>query len=293
MNFSQIKCFLAAADCLSFTKAADRLYLSQPVLSRQIASMEDELGMELFIREKKSVRLTSAGEVLSDGFRKLARDYQALLDKANAMHMGYSGNVNLGIIEGQQICPPVSDVLTAIHTKHPDLRVNLTTHTLSGLKRAVINGELDIGLTAQFDLRSDGELECMAVGRTATFLVIPKTHPLAGKKNLKLEDFKDSTFLSLSESEAPRIARSHSAIQGFKTLEVPDIGTLALWLEAGYGISPLNGNHQLRNNPNLLFVPMPEIEEAYEVIIWRRDNKNPALSVVVDEFANCAADVKK
>ena len=65
MNFSQIKCFLAAADCLSFTKAAERLYLSQPVLSRQIASMEDELGIELFIREKKSIRLTPAGEVMA------------------------------------------------------------------------------------------------------------------------------------------------------------------------------------------------------------------------------------
>jgi DNA-binding transcriptional LysR family regulator len=96
MNFSQIKCFLAAADCLSFTKAADRLYLSQPVLSRQIASMEDELGMELFVREKKSVRLTPAGEVLSEGLRQLANDYQALLDRANAMHMGYSGNVIWG-----------------------------------------------------------------------------------------------------------------------------------------------------------------------------------------------------
>ena len=53
MDSSQIKCFLAASECLSFTRAADRRYMSQPVLSRQIAAMEDELGMELFIREKR------------------------------------------------------------------------------------------------------------------------------------------------------------------------------------------------------------------------------------------------
>ncbi len=75
MNFSQIKCFLAAAEYRSFTRAADRLYLSQPVLSRQIASMEDELGIELFIREKKSIRLTHAGEVFAEGLTKLAREY--------------------------------------------------------------------------------------------------------------------------------------------------------------------------------------------------------------------------
>ncbi|MBQ8975056.1 MAG: LysR family transcriptional regulator [Oscillospiraceae bacterium] len=288
MNFSQIKCFLAAADCLSFTKAADRLYLSQPVLSRQIASMEDELGMELFIREKKSVRLTPAGEVLSEGLRQLSNDYRALLDRANAMHMGYSGNVNLGLIEGQLICPPVSDVLMSVHKKYPDLRVNLTKHTMAGLKKAITNGEIDIGFTAQFDIRKNEGFESMVVGKTSTYLVIPKSHPLANKEGLTMADFKDSTFLSLSESESSYMAKNSPAAMGMKTLEAPNIGTLALWLEAGYGIFPLNGNHQLRNNPNLLFVPMPELGDTNEIILWREDNKNPALPLLIDEFALCA-----
>ena len=288
MNFSQIKCFLAAADCLSFTKAADRLYLSQPVLSRQIASMEDELGMELFVREKKSVRLTPAGEVLSEGLRQLANDYQALLDRANAMHMGYSGNVNLGLVEGQQICPPVSDVLMRVHEKYPDLRVRLSNHTMAGLKKAIANGELDIAFGAEFNIRKSDGFASMVVGRTSTYLVIPKSHPLAGKEGLTMADFKDSTFLSLSENESPAIAKRGPAEFGMKTLEAPNIGTLALWLEAGYGIFPLNGNHQLRNNPNLVFVPMPEFGETNEIIFWRKENKNPALNMLVEEFAACS-----
>ena len=290
MNFSQIKCFLAASSCLSFTKAADRLYLSQPVLSRQIAAMEDELGIELFVREKKSVRLTPAGLVLAEGMKRLAEDYRALVDKANAMHMGFSGNVNLGITEGQQVCPPVSTVLISIHDKYPDMRVNLTKHTMSGLRKALLNGELDMAFTAPFDFHADEELETEIVGKASTYLVIPKIHPLAGKENLTMADFKDSTFLTLSEDESPAIARYK--INAAKTIEAPNIGTLALWLEAGYGIFPLNGNHQLRNNPNLEFVPMPEFGETNEIIVWKRENKNPALSMLVAEFRACTMDVR-
>ena len=288
MNFSQIKCFLAAADCLSFTKAADRLYLSQPVLSRQIAAMEDELGIELFIREKKSVRLTPAGEVLAEGFKQLSVDYQALVDKATAMHMGFSGNVNLGIVEGQLICHPVSTALSQIHKKYPDVRVNLTKHTMSNLRKSLANGDIDLAFTAQFDLRNDEEFDSEVVGKSSTYLVIPKSHPLAGKENLKMSDFKNSTFLSLSEDESPYIARNNASLYGMKTIEAPNIGTLALWLEAGYGIFPLNGNHQLRNNPNLVFVPMPEFGETNEVIVWKRDNKNPALGILIEQFKECA-----
>ena len=97
MNFSQIRCFLAAADCLSFTRAADRLYLSQPVLSRQIAAMEEELGIQLFIREKKAVRLTPAGEIFAAGMKRLSDDYQSLLEKASAVHNGFEGSLNVGM----------------------------------------------------------------------------------------------------------------------------------------------------------------------------------------------------
>jgi DNA-binding transcriptional LysR family regulator len=255
--------------------------------------MEDELGIELFIREKKAVRLTPAGEVLAEGFKQLSADYQALVDKANAMHMGFSGNVNLGIVEGQLVCPPVSTALILIHDKYPDVRVNLTKHTMSGLRKSLANGDIDLAFTAQFDLRSDEELESEIVGKVSTYLVVPKSHPLVGKENLKLSDFKNSTFLSLSEDESPYIARNNASLYGMRTLEAPNIGTLGLWLEAGYGIFPLNGNHQLRNNPNLAFIPMPELGETNEVIVWKRDNKNPALAMLVEQFRQCVKDKEK
>jgi DNA-binding transcriptional LysR family regulator len=291
MNFSQLKCFLAAAETMSFTRAADRLYLSQPVLSRQIAAMEDELGVMLFVRDKKTIRLTPAGEIMAEGLKKLAVEYQALAEKAAAAHMGYSGSLNIGMVEGQLICPPYSLALNGFRDKYPEVRVNLSRHTLAGMRLALANGEIDVGFNAQFSLQDEDDLDYIPVGTAKTMLVIPKSHPLAGREGLGLVDFKDDTFLTLPETESPYIARYTERVHQHdffrpRTLEAPNIGALALWLEAGYGIFPLNENHSLRNNPNLVFKEIPELEESVEIVMWKKENPNPVIAMFVEQFKN-------
>lgn len=284
MNFSQIKCFLAAAECLSFTKAAEKLYLSQPVLSRQIASMEDELGMELFVREKKVVRLTPSGQIMADGLKVISADYQTLVEKALALHNGFAGRLNIGMIEGQLLCPPYSVGLNKFHDKYPDVMLNLSRHTIAGLRRALSDGELDIGFAASFNITDMDDLDYIKVGTAKTCLVVPKNHPLAGKENLTLEDFKDDTFLTLSADESSFINRSAGAWGKVRTLEAPNISALALWLEAGYGIFPLNINHSLRNNPNLVFKDIPGLGESIEIVAWKKDNKSPLVKLFLEQF---------
>ncbi|SHI13393.1 DNA-binding transcriptional regulator, LysR family [Sporobacter termitidis DSM 10068] len=289
MNFSQIKCFLAASECLSFTRAADRLYLSQPVLSRQIAAMEDELGIELFTREKKSIRLTPAGEILAQGLNRLAREYQALVEKAGAVHRGFAGRLNIGMVEGQLICPPYSVALNKFHDKYPDVQVNLSRHTMAGIHSALQSGEIDVAFAALFNLNDQDDLDYIPVGMAGTRLVIPKSHPLADKENVSLTDFREDTFLTLPETESPYIARFSERIAKHdffrpRTLEAPNIGALALWLEAGYGIFPLNANHSLRNNPNLVFKYIPELEDAVEIVMWKKDNTNPLIAMFTKQF---------
>ena len=284
MNFSQIKCFLAAAECLSFTKAAEKLYLSQPVLSRQIASMEDELGMELFVREKKVVRLTPSGQIMADGLKVISADYQTLVEKALALHKGFAGRLNIGMIEGQLLCPPYSVGLNRFHDKYPDVMLNLSRHTIAGLRRALSNGELDIGFAASFNITDMDDLDYIKVGTAKTCLVVPKNHPLAGKDNLTLEDFKDDTFLTLSADESSFINRSTGAWGKVRTLEAPNISALALWLEAGYGIFPLNINHSLRNNPNLVFKDIPGLGQSIEIVAWKKDNKSPLVKLFLEQF---------
>jgi DNA-binding transcriptional LysR family regulator len=256
------------------------------VLSRQIAAMEQELGIELFVREKKSVRLTQAGKIMEEGLTRLSREYGTVLERAMAAHLGFAGNLNIGIVEGQNISPPLSDALRAFHRKFPDIRLNPSRHTMNNLRSALINRQIDAGFTAKFVVDEAKQLEYREVGTVKTMLCVPKSHPMAGKENLTLADFKNDRFLTLPEEESRHVARIAEGMkaQNIRTLLAPDIGTLALWLEAGYGIATMSENHALRHHPDFLFLSLPELGDVVEVIAWRRGHTNPMLASFIDEF---------
>ena len=139
--------------------------------------------------------------------------------------------------------------------------------------------------TPIFNITDEETVEYQKVARTKNYLVVPANHPKANRSGLTMADFADDTYLSLSESESQFInLSSHGRPAGKKTLVAPDIGTLALWLEAGYGIFTFNGNHALRNNPNLRFLDIPELGETTEIIMWKRGNKNPMIEMFRKQF---------
>lgn len=92
MTTAQMRYFITVAECLSVTEAADRLYLSQPALSRHIAQMEAELNVPLFLRTRNTIRLTPAGQVLLEGLRQIYGDYRGLLERVEAVNAGVRGS---------------------------------------------------------------------------------------------------------------------------------------------------------------------------------------------------------
>ena len=105
MNTMQIRCFLTAALYLNFTDSAAELFISQPALSHNISALEDELGIKLFIRDKKNknTRLTAAGEIMVEGLKDLQNQFELLLKKAQNTQEGKSGVLRIGLISSNSI----------------------------------------------------------------------------------------------------------------------------------------------------------------------------------------------
>ena len=103
MTSLQIKYFLTAARCLNFTEAARQLYISQPALSQQIAAMEKELNMQLFVRSKGKVFLTPAAVILMHDLPKYEKMYETILKNAQYANEGRSGVLRIGFLQGQPI----------------------------------------------------------------------------------------------------------------------------------------------------------------------------------------------
>ena len=129
MNSTQIKCFLALSETLNFTKAASRLYLTQPALSRQIVTLEQELNTLLFIRDSKNVSLTPAGALLSSELGDIYASLEALVSRVQTVGQGYSGMLTVGVLEGQWMGDALTRLCRAVMKSMVGYRVVNAPHS--------------------------------------------------------------------------------------------------------------------------------------------------------------------
>lgn len=282
MNDAQIKYFLTAAKYENFTKAAEVLFTSQPVVGRHISNLEEELGVELFTRERKSVKLTENGKILAEFFTEYSEKFDATMDKIRANLRSSSLKLLLGTAEGQELGGTYSAMFQYLVEKMPNLSVVLNYFLNSDIVNAVKNGVVDAAIIAYEDIADCPEFNYKKLKTLRTRLVIPITHPLAAKHNLKADDFKGERFIYLS-AEDSAIAREAQIREVHrmgitKVIEAPDISTLAAWVSAGIGITTVPENNKLCYNPDLVALDIPELCYSFdEVLMWNKTNKNPAI----------------
>lgn len=288
MNDAQIKCFLAAARYENFTKAAESLFLSQPVVGRHISNLEEELGFPLFTRERKSVRLTENGRLFEEFLLECSEKYTALMDRIQNNIRTESMNLILGTVEGQSIGDTYGPALKHLVDNVPSLFLSIKYFLNAEIIDTVINGIVDAVIVDEESIGNYHDMLDFRIIRTLhTRLVIPISHPAAEKKRISIDDFKDDRFIILSRKDSEitmEIQKQHLEIMGIHNfIEAPDISTLSAWVAAGIGISTVPENHRLCSNPDVLSLDLPEIRHVFhDVIAWNKNNRNPAIGVFCD-----------
>ena len=143
MDLQKIESFLALAQSLNFTKAAESLYKTQSVLSRHIISMEEELGIQLFTRTKRSVTLTPAGKYLATGFKQVLELYDTVTAQAAAINTGFDGTLNICTIAGQTVSHTFAPVLREFGKAHGNISVNVVAKNVSAIRYMLQNQQID------------------------------------------------------------------------------------------------------------------------------------------------------
>ena len=219
MTITQIKYFITTAKCLNFTKAASQLYITQPALSRQIAAIEAELNMQLFVRNNRTVKLTPAASVLLQEFEKIYNDYNLAIAKAANSFAGLSGELNIGVLEGAYVGDLFPDVLQYFAEFYPQVKINLRNYSFNQLIEKLYSNQLDLIVTLKFDVAGRDRIQYRVIENTRDHVVVHKDHRLAGAKYVKLSDFKDDTIMMVSpedSEESPKLilpAKTRDLIQ--------------------------------------------------------------------------------
>lgn len=191
MELRHIRYFLAVAEYLNFSKAAQELHIAQPPLSRQIRQLEDDLGVALFVRNKRRVVLTKAGRVFLDEARKLVVQAGHATEAARHAQKGESGFVRIGIASG--LGGVVSRVV-ADHCKHYPAVNFECKDVFSSCQSALLHKrEIDVGfLRPPVDQIN---LSCELLFEEEFTVILPPTHPLARRKSVRLKEIADEPLI--------------------------------------------------------------------------------------------------
>ncbi len=289
MTITQMKYFITAAKCLNFTKAASQLYITQSALSRQIVAMEEELNLQLFVRNNRRVKLTPAAVVLLEEFEKIYDSYNLAIAKAENSFAGISGTVNIGVLEGAYVGDLFPGVLQHFAEFYPQVKINLRNYSFNRLVEKLFSNELDLILTLKFEVDGRTNLAYEVIEKTRDYVVVHKDHRLANASYVKLSDFKDDYIMMVSpedSEQSPKLILDACKRAGFspKVKFATSLQEEMLWVQAGVGVCILDSRNYLFHNDAVRFLPVDVISDPSLSIAWSLDNYNPMKKVFKDCF---------
>lgn len=277
----QLRALLMVADELHVGRAADRLGVTQPALSRQIAAIEKDLGVPLFSRVRRRFALTPAGEIVVAGARELVRRGEEVVRDAKRAHAGEVGSLRLGFVQSATY-EVIPRLVSAFRAAYPDVVVNARAMTTLDQSEALRTGQLDAGL-----LRPVAPLHGLTtrvISRDPLVAALPANHRLAGCERIPLAALADESFVLYFRDSGPIV---HDTIVGSclaagfspRIVQEAQLQTIPALVAAGLGISLLISPTPPRDPSQVVYRPIQDDLPLWDMALaWSASNKSPILA---------------
>jgi DNA-binding transcriptional LysR family regulator len=287
MELRHLRYFVAVAEDLSFTKAAAKLHLAQPSLTRQIHNLEEELGVRLLNRSKSQVALTEEGRsFLADSRRILSLATESIL-AVQRLSRGEVGQLNIAYLPNFDF-ELLPETLRAFRQTFPHIALNLFDMTPAEQLRALEARKIDLGFVGLPPPATAGAIQWESIARHGTVVVLPAKHPLARKRRLNLGELETMFFVGMSEKTHPgfRDWLNRSCQQaGFTPRVLQDAElepALMTFVAEGLGVTLAREHIKKLPHPGVVFRPLaPPLKSDY-CIAWSRNNDSRALQQYIE-----------
>ncbi|GAB5096639.1 MULTISPECIES: LysR family transcriptional regulator [unclassified Caballeronia] len=242
MELRHIRYFLAVAEELNVTRAAERLGIGQPPLSQQIHALEDEIGVRLFRRTGHGVVLTEAGEAFAADARRILNDTRIAVENAQSAGRGEMGQLNIGFTGSAAFNPVVSQLIRAYRQAFPNVTLTLAEGNTAQLLAYLDAGTVDVAFV-RLGSQSPVGVEFHHIAVEPMRVVLPVTHRLAKKKKIALSALAEDPFVMLPRVASPTL---HDVIvgacreAGFEPVagqQAPQLSSVVNLVAAEFGVS--------------------------------------------------------
>jgi DNA-binding transcriptional LysR family regulator len=292
MELRQIKYFLAVAEELNFHRAAERVHITQPALSRQISRLEEDMGTVLLLRTNRKVEMTLAGREFFERATRIMADLDRAKLAAQRAVTGQVGVLAVGYIPSAAYIM-VPQLLKYFREFFPNVEIDLRSMLSQHQFDALLSQKIDIGLLRPW--RRIKGLVMKQIISEPFVVAVPQNHPLAGKQNLPLAAFADDPFI-MHARQIPGISLTYDLISrlfedaGFLpriTLESPEEVHLTLGMvRAGFGLSIVPRSMMLMPMAGIAFISLRDQSRRSEAALaWRGDHDDPRVAQLAEMAA--------
>lgn len=274
MELRHLRYFLAVGEASNFTKAAARLRVAQPALSRQIQDLEDEIGVSLLRRSSRGVTLTAEGKLFLEQVRELLKHADVSVEKVRALARGQYGELHVGYaaVPTTVILPPT---LAAFQKVAPDVKVVLHDFSSDELISGLRNGTLELAVMVEPTAEQTAGIEFEVLQTSPLGVAMSATHPFARLKSIPLKKLAAEPIVGLSRKDYPEFQRfidrlfASVAVKPQVAVECDSMSSLITEVEAGRGVSLAAPIFKLVIGKRLVYRPLTGTTETVSVGIAR------------------------
>jgi DNA-binding transcriptional LysR family regulator len=288
MELRHLRYFIAVAEELHFARAASRLHIVQPALSKQIQQLEQELGFPLFYRTKQRVELLDAGQILLDEARRILRQAENAVESARRIHTGQSGRLRIGFSASATL-EVLPKILRKYRRLYPNVEVELSEITTIRGSELLLDSPFSVGLLRSPSFFNKESFCIETILREPFVVAMPDSHPAAKQESVSLKalarelfivpphqpgwEYADAVFQILQDNGIePQIAEVVSHVLAVASLVAGGLGV---------GLVPASlSNLRLRG---LTYLPIKGRSATTDLtMVWKRDSRASTLRAFLD-----------
>lgn len=297
MNLFQLEYFIVLAETLSYTKASQQLHITQPTLSKLVINLEHSIGSQLFIRNKREVKLTPTGKIFYHEIKKILHAYDSAVKKVKDMENGTTGVISIGLL-GTALVHHFPKLIKRFHELHPTIKVNPMDYTYDYIMETLTSGQIDVAILPDIEIDCPPQFLKKTVFTDHMCVVLPQNHKFSELKSVSLTMIKDEPFIHMD----PKYSRTdHNLIdniysqEGYSTNTVYEANSLInmmLMVDCQLGISILASHMKQFANETVRFVPLMGFEDYFKVTcLYNRESNDcieKLLEVADEYFKSCS-----
>jgi DNA-binding transcriptional LysR family regulator len=294
MQMRHLECFLAVAEELHFTRAAQRLHLSQPPLSRHIRELEQELGVTLFERTRRSVALTDAGRAYEQRVHSILAQLEQAREEARRIQRGELGTLTIGFV-GALTYEFLPGLLRRYRARMPKVHLALRDLVPAEQIEALATGRIAVGFAGILPDDCGPEVAHRVLRRERMVAAMPDGHALAGRKAVALAELADEPWVLLERKVSPtydRFIRRLCAAVGFAPRvehEAARAQAMLGLVGVGLGVTIVPETIARLPSPRVAFRPLRERLIYEHVVLWRAQAVSSLVAAFLDNLLRSTA----